>query len=144
MKTLLTKHPFKLAGRTYICDLLLGLYPRGKRPAIILVESADSTFIGEPIAIASVNVEPNWLISCSKYATAIKDYSENAGLFQQLLDLRDEDDVPLFINLCMRVTLSPFCAVPVIDLAPRARRLYNELLTEMFQSKETLHVPTAP
>lgn len=144
MKTLIRKHPFNLAGRIYSCDLLLGIYPKGKRPALILVESEDSTFMGEPITIASINIDPNWLISCSKYATVIKDYSENEGLFPQLLALRDESEAPIFVNLEMRVTLSPFATAPVLDLSPYARRLYDELLFEMTQPKEPLHAPARP
>jgi hypothetical protein len=94
---------------TQTVDILLGLYPpydsdSEPRPAILLMTAPDDpknpppAFFSEPFGKATVNV-PNRLFPAHElvpYLIAGKNYSENEGLWDYLLALKDKDGEQLF------------------------------------------------
>lgn len=125
MKTLLRNIPLELAGRKYVCDIILGLYQSTKRPAIMLAESRPSSMSpqaiwdGSPTAVASTNAPEEYIAHLTKAHFPAKTWTENEGLWEQLLLLRDEDGFPLFVQTRYAITLG-FCKAPIILLGPNA------------------------
>lgn len=146
MKVLAQNVEIKLYTDTYLCDILLGLYSNTKRPAILLVEACPSTLPGGPIwggnstaivsptAIASTNAPAEYLQHLSSSHFTMKNHAENAGLWEQLLPLTDEDGFPLFHATQHVITLD-FVTCRIGCLGVLASELFSDLISE----KEFLH-----
>lgn len=136
MKTLARDIPLTIAGQKYVCDILLGTYAEPKRPAIILVEArpgsfpAEKLWNGEPVAIASVNVDSEFLEHLSQIHFPMKNYSENAGLWEQLLLLTDSDGFPLFLATHHSI-ISGYVHIQIGLLGPSAAPMFEELIEEI-------------
>lgn len=124
MRTLLKNLPITLFDVTSNCKLVLGAYgDQAARPAVILL-CADEDGIYEPYSVASVNA-PDFLTGLPQTFTIAKEYSENEGLWEQLLPLCDENG-PFFEVTKTKVTLG-HARCRVIQLCGTAARIYNEL-----------------
>lgn len=140
MKVLAKGIPLTLAGRKYVVDILIGMYATSHRPSIILVASRPDTLAGdlawegEPIAIASTNAPAEYIQHLSPAHFTMKNYSENEGLWEQLLPLVDEDGFPLFHETRYAITLG-FATCRIGFLGVLASELFQDLLSE----KEHLH-----
>jgi hypothetical protein len=141
MNKLLARNvPLTLAGRQYTCDILLGMYVSTLRPSILLADSrpeslaGDIAWLGEPIAIASSNAPVEYLQHLPQTCFAAKTWTENEGLWEQLLELADEHaTLPLFIKTKWAVTLG-FAKAPIIQLGHHAEELFHELRNEAMVS----------
>ena len=127
MKVLAQNVEIKLYTDTYLCDILLGLYSNTKRPAILLVE-------GNSTAIASANAPAEYLQHLSSSHFTMQNHAENAGLWEQLLPLTDEDGFPLFHATPHVITLD-FVTCRIGCLGVLASELFSDLISE----KEFLH-----
>lgn len=127
MKVIKKDVEITLRGHTYLCDIVLGVYVNGKRPAITLVEAASNqSALGEVIAIASTNAPPEYLYNMPQHYFAGKNYSENEGLWPQLEPLCFEDTpAPLFLRTSKRLTLGLCVGVPVYDLGPDVAEIFQ-------------------
>jgi hypothetical protein len=136
MKTLARNIPLTLSSRSYVCDILLGIYTSSQRPAILLVESRPSSlpgeraWAGEPVATASTNAPEEYIQHLTPPHFTAKDYSENEGLWAQLLPLRDEDGFPLFVQTRYAITLG-FVKAPIMLLGPNAALEFSDLRDEI-------------
>jgi len=65
--------------RDWSCMVQVGKYPKGGHTFLHLLDSED----GSPICTASVNVPE---VNLDKGQIIIKDYSENEGVYQSLVD----------------------------------------------------------
>ena len=141
MKVLARNIPITLSGRKYICDILLGLYASTSRPAIMLAESRPESMSpqaiwdGSPIAVASTNAPEEYITHLSKPHFTAKDWSENEGLWEQLMDLLDEDGFPLFVRTRCAITLG-FCKACIFLLGPNACEAFKELLSEKSREEQ--------
>lgn len=142
MKLIRKAVPLTLSGSRYTCDILLDLYQSNRRPAIFLCASRpndlspEKIWSGTPIAIASVNPPEEYIQHLSATHFAAKNYSENAGLWEQLSQLRDKDRNPLFTPTRWVITLGFANRVHIMDLGPQLRPLYEKLVEDL--PKETL------
>jgi len=120
-----------LAGREWPCDLAIGLYPTTLRPAIFLMSAPvfdketdePELFYSERIATASTNAPEEYIAHLPKNHFTAKNYSENAGLWEQLSELRDENGELFFIHTHWRITLG-FASADIYQLSPRAYLAY--------------------
>jgi hypothetical protein len=141
MKVLAKGIPLILSSRKYLADILIGMYASSHRPSIILVASRPDTLAGElawegePIAIASANAPAEYIQHLSIAHFTMKNYSENEGLWEQLLPLVDEDGFHLFHTTRHAITLG-FTTCRIGLLGVLATELFQDLLSE----KEHLHV----
>lgn len=121
-----------LHGLTFTCDIVLGVYVNGKRPAITLVEAASiPNGFGEVVAVASTNAPPEYLTGMPQHYFAGKDYAENEGLWDQLESLTEDDGAsPLFMRTSKRLTLG-HVRVSIYALGPAIQGLFEELLEEI-------------
>ena len=145
MKPLARNIPITLYSQPYEVDILLGMYATSKRPAIILADSRPSTLPGEkawegfPVAIASTCAPEEYIQHLTAPHFPAKNWSENEGLWEQLLPLLDEDGNPLFLPTRHALTLG-FYRSPIILLGEFARDLFSELIDETLSpSKESHH-----
>lgn len=141
MKTLAKKVPIQLFGTAYTCDVLLGMYENGLRPSIILVtspeEGNDNATMSEPFAIASTNPPPEYIQHLPANCFAGKTYSENQGIWEQLLTLTDENEsLPLFAATKWKITLG-FVTAPIYQLGPHATELYEQLRAELLAARQS-------
>lgn len=124
MRTLLSNLPITLFGQTTSCKLVLGAYgDSGGRPAVMLLCPTEGGG-WEPYAVASVN-SPDYLTGLPQTFTIAKEYSENEGLWEQLLPLCDENG-PFFEVTKTKVTLGN-ARCRVVQLCGTAARIYEEL-----------------
>ena len=132
MKVIKKDVEITLHNHTYKCDIILGLYVYGKRPAIILVDASSlSNSLGEVVCYASTNAPPEYLTGMPQTYFAAKDYGENEGLWDQLETLTWEDtNTPLFLCTSKRLTLG-LVRVKVYDLGPDAADVFQTLLSEI-------------
>jgi hypothetical protein len=136
MKTLARNIPLTMYGRSYLCDIILGLYTLTKRPAIMLVASRPDSLGGElawdgtPIATASTNAPEEYIQHLTPPHFTAKTYSENEGLWEQLLPLLDEDGFPLFVQTRYKITLG-FATAPIMLLGPNASMSLFDLRDEL-------------
>lgn len=141
MKVLARNIPLTLSSRPYICDIILSLYQSTQRPAIMLVESRPSTMSpqaiwdGAPIAVASINAPEEYIQHLSKAHFPAKDWTENEGLWEQLLLLTDEDGFPLFVRTHYAITLD-FCKALIMLLGPNACIELADLQSEVLLHPE--------
>lgn len=82
-----------LSGREYQCDLHLGMYANSTRPCLVLIDNVS----GEPVAKATCNPPPGYLMGFQSECFCWKDWSENEGLQAQLQTLTGGDGLPLFL-----------------------------------------------
>ena len=82
-----------LSNQTWECDLHLGMYANSTRPCLVLIDKTS----GEPVAKATVNPPPGYLIGFQSECFCWKDWSENEGLQAQLQNLVGGDGLPLFL-----------------------------------------------
>lgn len=125
MKTLKSSVPITLHNLTYTCDILLSMYVCNRSPAIILRGSEGSAYEGESITTASVNLKD----SLPPSMFAAKTWSENEGLWSQLLPLKDEKGLPLFIPTSHSVPCG-FTTAHLVYLGPTAVEAFTTLLQE--------------
>lgn len=126
VKVIAKNVPISLSGRKYLCDIILGIYQTSDRPAIMLVESRD----GSPLATASANAPEGYLQHLSTLHFPAKDYSENSGLWDQLVPLSDEWGQPLFHLTRHVITLGHVHNVQIYRLGATPAVLFTELLAE--------------
>ena len=75
-------------GAEYICECIVSAYRDGGAFALQLVGAEDTPYEGEPIATATVNL-PHMGLGAGKggrVLTFIKDWSENQGILDQLVE----------------------------------------------------------
>lgn len=131
MKIIARSVPVKLGGRTWVCDIILGAYMNSLRPAITLVESQDSTFMGEPVAVISTNVRPEYYTGMSFLAFSVKNWTENEGIEEQMLTWKDEQGEQLFRDTGKAFTVG-YASAPVYEIASSsAIAAFDELLLEL-------------
>lgn len=136
MKVIARKIPLTLAGTTHTCNILVGLYAVGSRPAVILVATRPDDYPGSlawegaPLAIASSVCPPEYIQHLSPAHFPAKTWTENEGLWDQLLLLTDEDNFPLFLQTRHKVTLG-FSTAPIMLLGPNAAEAFDQLLVEI-------------
>ncbi len=140
MKVLKRNLPITLFGQTTLCDLLLGSYAeKPHRPAIVLMTARpedfpeDEAFFSEPYGKASANAPEEFIQHLSPEHFPAKNWSENAGLWEQLLELSDEDELPLFHPTQHSITLG-FCQAPIVMLGATALDLYLDLCAERLEA----------
>lgn len=122
-----------LHGHTYLCDLVLGQYASNFRPAILLVDASSiPDSLGEMVATASINAPAEYLYNIPNHHFPVKVWSENAGLWEQLLSLTDDKDRPLFHSTNKALTLN-FVRAPVVELGVHPLSLFNQLSKEVTQ-----------
>lgn len=146
MKVLARNIPITLSGRKYVCDVILGLYATTGRPAVMLAESRPESMApqaiwdGSPIAVASTNAPEEYIAHLTKPHFPAKDWTENEGLWEQLLPLTDEDGFPLFVRTRWAITLG-FCKALILLLGPNACIEFAELQDEKLREerKEAPH-----
>lgn len=135
MKKLASNLIITLFSHTYQCDLYLGLYSSSGKPALFLTDSET----GEPIATATCNPPPGFLIGFPIPTFCWKNWSENEGLQAQLEGLRAEDDSPLFEPLLRRdktrmaITLG-YTKAELSILSGVAEAAYNELREQFYKA----------
>lgn len=122
MKTLLSSISITLHKHRYTCDLVLAQYFNTRRPAILLIDSISS----EPITTATTNVAEEWLAHLPPHLTVCKMYSENEGLWEQLLPLRDSSEHLIFHPTPHKVLLSEWVTAPVVALGDLAQNLFQD------------------
>ena len=128
MKTIASNIKIRLFDKEYICALHVGLYADSfHRPAIHLTHLAEGGW-EEPFAGATVN-KPEYIIGAPDHHTIAKVYSENEGLWEQLLELSDEKGK--FFRLApMKVTVGR-ATCPTVELLNSALYAYDELRDEL-------------
>lgn len=140
MKVLARNIPITLSGRKYVCDVILGIYRTTGRPSIMLAESRPESMSpqaiwdGAPIAVASSNAPEEYIAHLTKPHFPAKDWAENEGLWQQLLNILDEDGFPLFVGTRWAITLG-LCKAVIMLLGPNACSAFEDVQSEM--KKET-------
>ena len=76
-------------GAQYICECVVSSYRDGGAFSLQLIGAEDSPYEGEPIAMATVNL-PHMGIGLAgkggRVLTFIKDWSENQGILDQLVE----------------------------------------------------------
>jgi len=75
-------------GEEYICECIVSQYRDGGAFSLQLIGAEDSPYQGEPIAMATVNL-PHYPVGRNKEGrvlTFIKDWSENQGILDQLVE----------------------------------------------------------
>ena len=122
MSILVPEVTITLHGHTYIADVTLGLYHENHQPAILLLTSADDPdmYAGELLTKATTNVDRAYLTGMPENCIVAKTWSENEGLWGQLLPLKGPDNLPLFRPLGKAVMLSPYVHGEVIQLVNHA------------------------
>lgn len=134
MTPLATNIPIKLFSDHYTCNMFLGLYTDSLQPAIVL-----RTDEGEPFAKATVAVPEEYLMGFRAGTFAVKTWSENEGLWEQLSQLSGVDGNPLFARTNYPRTQTPasittgFVLSPLWELRGLALEAYQRAL------KESLH-----
>lgn len=146
MKVLARNIPLTLNGVAYLADIILGIYQTTGRPAILLADSRpegvppQAIWDGSPIATASSNAPEEYIQHLTKAHFPAKCWSENKGLWEQLLTLLDEDGFPLFVKTRHAITLG-FATAPIMLLGPNACIEFTSLQDELEQAtrKEASH-----
>ena len=133
MKTLAKNIPIILHNREYICDILLGIYVSSSRASIILVDTTENG-LSEVVSIASTNAPDEYYTGMSPFAFTCKVWSENLGLWDQLISLIDSSDDPLFLPTGKSFTLG-FTKAPVLQLGHSAQLLFLELQEELARAE---------
>ena len=75
-------------GEEYICECIVSQYRESGAFALQLIGAEDSPYEGEPIAMATVNL-PHLNVGLTdgeRVLTFIKDWSENQGILDQLVE----------------------------------------------------------
>ena len=134
MRKLASNLLLTLGSRSYRADLCLTLY-ENKQPAIVLLSSRPEDFdenrayFSEVLTTATVAVPPAYLTGLGPNLIVAKDYTENEGLWAQLLPLTDPNDLPLFLPLSppRHLTLG-FATCQVLRLGVLPAAIYNEQL----------------
>jgi hypothetical protein len=136
MKVLARNIPLTLNGVSYLADIILGIYRTTGRPAILLADSRPDSLSpqaiwdGSPIGVASSNAPEEYIQHLTKPHFPAKCWSENKGLWEQLLPLNDEDGFPLFVQTRHAITLG-FATAPIMLLGPNACIEFSILQDEM-------------
>jgi hypothetical protein len=137
MKVIASNIPIHLHGQNYTCDLVLGIYASTRRPALTLVSALVQDF-GEAIAVVTTNAPDEYLTSLPLPIFCVKTWSENEGLWEQLVSLEtDLDNLPLFsraVNIRTGTPLSitlGFARSPLYDLRHTALRAFYTLSKEL-------------
>ena len=124
MRTLVKNLPITHFDVTSNCKLVIGAYgDQAARPAVLLLCATEDGG-WESYAVASVN-SPEFLTGLPQTFTIAKEYSENEGLWEQLLPLCDENG-PFFEVTKTKVTLG-YARCRVVQLCGTAARIYEEL-----------------
>lgn len=124
MLTIKRDVPLILASRPYLCDIILTAYANGA-PAILIVGAESSPLAGEHLTKATTNQESP--LPPSMFAA--KTWSENEGLWSQLLPLKGEDGLPLFIPTPHSVPCG-FTTAHLVYLGPSLVEAFTTLLQE--------------
>lgn len=146
-KTVLKGVDISLLGIDYHCDLAVGLYPETMRPAILLltspvfIEEHDPIQYSEIIAKASVCVPEEYIQHLPEYCFAAKVWSENEGLWEQLLSLRDENNMWLFEDLGQACMMG-FVKAPFYELSSPLYDAFLEVKAEYLSNKESKYEKT--
>lgn len=138
MKTLVKDFEVNVQGSTHQADLLLGLYASSFRPCLVLVEHphAELAREAEILAVVTTNPPPGYLTGFPHASIAVKTWSENKGLWEQLSDLADSSGTPFFRRVegkdgyHKKITLN-FVVSPIYCLNGGALEAYQQLLDEM-------------
>lgn len=133
MKTLIKNIIITLHNHEYECDILLGMYASSSRPSIILVDAKDSG-LSEVISIATTNAPEEYYTGMSPFAFTCKTWTENLGLWDQLISLTAHDGTPLFLPTGQAFTLG-FTRAQVLQLGPFAKLLFLDLKEELAQAE---------
>jgi len=107
----------KIKFKQWECNIIATHYaPKGeseKRKAILLVDIKDSY----DVAVATINMPDH---PCEENQVYIKDYSENEGMLQTLID--NNIVLPHPINILG----GEFINVPLMQLTPEALKLWDK------------------
>ena len=101
----------KIKFKNWNCTLVASYYSNEKRKAMMLVEN------GEIVAVATVNM-PDY--PCEKDQVYVKNYSENRGILQTLINNKI-----VFPNLVNELG-GRFVNIPLMRLTPKALELWNK------------------
>lgn len=124
MKTIAQNVKIHLFDKDWICSLHVGLYADSShRPAIQLTHLAEEGW-EEPFTTATTN-KPDYIYGSPDHHTIAKVYSENEGLWEQLLELSDERG-KFFRVAPMKVTVGG-TTCHVVELLNSALFAYDEL-----------------
>lgn len=125
MKTIAENVKIHLFDKDWTCSVHVGLYADSShRPAIQLTHITEEGW-EEPFATATTN-KPEYLYGSPDHHTIAKVYSENEGLWEQLLELSDERG-KFFRVTPMKLTVG-WTTCPVIELLNSALFAYDELV----------------
>lgn len=124
MKTIAENVKIHLFDKDWTCSVHVGLYADSSyRPAILLTYIAEEGG-EEPFATATTN-KPEIIYGAPDHHTIAKVYSENEGLWEQLLELGDERG-KFFRATPMKVIVG-WTTCPVIELLNSALFAYDAL-----------------
>lgn len=143
-KTVIKGIDITLCGQPYHCDLAVGLYLETLRPAILLVtspvfiEEHDPIQYSELLTKASTCVPEEYIQHLPEYCFAAKTWSENEGLWPQLLRLRDENNMVLFEELGQACMMG-FVKAPFYELSIPLYDAFLEVKAEYLSNKESKH-----
>ena len=94
------------------CTLVASYYATENRKALMLIDIND----GEMVVVPTVNMSD---YPCEENQVYIKNYSENKGILQILID--NELILPTPVNIIG----SQFVKIPLMELTPKAMELWN-------------------
>ena len=132
MKTIAENVKIHLFDKDYLCSLHIGVYgDASRRPAVQLTHLADEGW-EEPFATATTN-KPEILYGAPDHHTIAKVYSENEGLWEQLLELSNEKGK--FFRVAPMKVIIGWTTCPVIELCNSALFTYDELIDELLAKR---------